>query len=99
MTYIQVEVRDVGRVGQHHGQGQGPDQGQHQVDGEPLLTCLPEYLISVNAEGKEAEHDGIAGEVLRKELGKDDECEDDLEHGKNKAEELAQEPVMNQEYK
>ena len=55
------------------------------MDGEPLLTCLSEYLISVNAEGKEAEHDGIAREVL--------------DHGKNKAEELAQEPVMNQEYK
>ena len=64
------------------------------MDGEPLLACLPEYLISVNAEGKEAEHDGIAGEVLRKELGKDEECKDDLEHGKNKAEELAQEPIM-----
>ena len=67
MLYIQVEVRDVGSVGQYHGQGQDPDHGQHQGHGDPLLTCLPKYLVSVNTKNKEAEHDGIAGEILIKE--------------------------------
>ena len=92
-------MKNVGSVGQHHRQGHEPHKRQHHTDWEPLLTCQLDYLISVNTEDKEAEHDHIAGEVLKKILGKDDEGKDDLEHGKKKAEELAQEPVMNQEYK
>ena len=57
-------MRDVGSIGQHHGQGQDPNQGQHQVHGDTLITCLFEYLVSVNAENKEAEHDRIAWEIL-----------------------------------
>ena len=98
-TYIQVEVRDVGSVGQHHGQGQDPDQGQHHVDGEPLCIRPGKDLVSFNTESKEAEHDGIAGKVLRIVLDKNDAVEDYLEHGKDKAEELSKEPVLNKQDK
>ena len=98
-TYIQVEVRDVGNVGQHHGKGQDPDQGQHHMDREPLCIRPGKYLVSVNAESKEAEHDGVAGKVLGIVSDKNDAVEDYLEHGKDKAEELAKEPVVNKQDK
>ena len=98
-TYIQVEVRDVGNVGQHHGKGQDPDQGQHHMDREPLCIRPGKYLVSVNAESKEAEHDGVAGKVLGIVLDKSAAVEDYLEHGKDKAEELSKEPVVNKQDK
>ena len=98
-TYIQVEVRDVGNVGQHHGKGQDPDQGQHHVDREPLCIRPGKYLVSVNAESKEAEHDGIAGKVLGIVSDKNNAIEDYLEHGKDKAEKLAKEPVVDKQNK
>ena len=98
-TYIQVEVRDVGNVGQHHGKGQDPDQGQHHVDREPLCIRPGKYLVSVNAESKEAEHDGVAGKVLGIVSDKNDAVEDYLEHGKDKAEELSKEPIVNKQDK
>ena len=82
-------MRDVGSVGQHHGKGQDPDQGQHHMDREPLCIRPGKYLVSVNAESKEAEHDGVAGKVLEIVLGKNDDVKDYLEHGKKEAEELA----------
>ena len=98
-SYIQVEVRDVGNVGQHHGKGQDPDQGQHHVDREPLCIRPGKYLVSVNAESKEAEHDGVAGKVLRMVSDKNDVVEDYLEHGKDKTEELAKKPVVDKQDK
>ena len=56
---------DIGCVGQHHGHGQHPHQGQHHMHGDYLVIGLPDYLVSVNTEDKEAEHDGVAGEVLK----------------------------------
>ena len=59
-----MEVRDESSVWQHHGQRQDPDQGQHQADGETLGIWPDKCLVSVNDEGKETQHDGIAGKVL-----------------------------------
>ena len=98
-TYIQVEVRDEGSVGQHHGKGQDPDQGQHHVDGEPLCIRPGKYLVSVNAESKEAEHDGVAGKVLVISSDTNDVVEDYLEHRKDEAEELSKEPVVNKQHR
>ena len=57
------------------------------------------YLVSVNAESKETEHDGIARKVLEIVSDKNDSVEDYLEHGKDKAEELSKEPVVNKQDK
>ena len=93
-------MRDIGYVWQHHDQGQDPDQGQHHMHGEPLPVWLDECLVSVNTEGKETEHDGIAGKVLIYGLDTDeDDDKDYLDHGKDKAEELAKEPVVDEQDK
>ena len=92
-------MRDVCSVWQHHGQGQDPDQGQHQVDGEPLGVWPNKYLVSVNAEGKETQHDGIAGKVLGIVSDKCGNSEDYLDDGKDKAKELPKEPVLDEQDK
>ena len=56
------------------------------MHGDPLITCLLEYLVSVNAENKEAEHDDITGEVLREVLNKILYLRNNLQHRKGKTE-------------
>ena len=92
-------MRDVSSVWQHHGQRQDPDQRQHQADGETLGIWPNKCLVSVNAEGKKAQHDGIAGKVLRIVSDKCSDSEGYLDDGKEKAEELPKKPVVDEQDK
>jgi hypothetical protein len=79
-------VRDVGNIGQHHGQGEDPNQGEHHLDGKPLCIWPGKYLVSVNAESKETEHNGITRKVLGMVSEKNEDVVNYLKHGENKAE-------------
>ena len=56
------------------------------MHGDPLIICLLEYLVSVNAENKKAKHDDIAGEILREGLDKILYLRNNLQHRKGKTE-------------
>ena len=69
------------------------------MHGDPLIICLLEYLVSVNAENKKAKHDDIAGEILREVLDKIFYLRNNLQHRKGKTEEFSKKPVMNKQDK
>ena len=69
------------------------------MHGDPLITCPPEYFVSVNTENQEVDDDDIAWEILREELNMIHKSKDNLEHRKGKAKEFSQNPVMNKQNK
>ena len=69
------------------------------MDGEPRCVWPGKCLVSVNAEDKETQHDGIAGKVLGIVSDKCCDSEDYLDDGKDKAEVLPKEPVVDKQDK
>ena len=80
-TYVQIEVRYEGLVGENHDGGDQPDERQDDVHVDPDHGFTQDHPPALEADGEEGEHDDVAGEVLQ--------------HGEEVTHGPAQQPVVN----